>query len=138
MRKIYYEKITNFDSTNDIFTLYEDAGWTMYTKSFDNLINGFNKSLLVIGAFDDNKLVGLIRVVGDEHTIIYIQDLIVLKAYQRQKIATNLIDIVLNKYSNVRQIILMSDNDDSLIKFYNSNKFMQVEKYNAVSYMYVK
>ncbi len=138
MRKIYYEKITNFDSTNDIFTLYEDAGWTMYTKSFDNLINGFNKSLLVIGAFDDNKLVGLIRVIGDEHTIIYIQDLIVLKAYQRQKIATNLIDIVLNKYSNVRQIILMSDNDDSLIKFYNSNKFMQVEKYNAVSYMYVK
>ena len=138
MRKIYYEKITNFDSTNDIFTLYEDAGWTMYTKSFDNLINGFNKSLLVIGAFDDNKLVGLIRVVGDEHTIIYIQDLIVLKAYQRQKIATNLIDIVLNKYSNVRQIILMSDNDDSLIKFYNSNKFMQVQKYNAVSYMYVK
>lgn len=138
MRKIYYEKITNFDSTNDIFTLYEDAGWTMYTKSFDNLINGFNKSLLVIGAFDDNKLVGLIRVVGDEHTIIYIQDLIVLKAYQRQKIATNLIDIVLNKYSNVRQIILMSDNDDSLIKFYNSNKFIQVEKYNAVSYMYVK
>lgn len=138
MRKIYYEEMKDFDNTDDIFTLYEDAGWIMYTRNFDNLINGFKKSLLVIGAYDENKLVGLIRIVGDGCTIIYIQDLIVLKAYQRQKIATNLINNVLKRYSNVRQIILMSDNDDSLIKFYNSNKFMQVEKYNAVSYMYVK
>ena len=42
------------------------------------LKNAINNSLKVLTAWDDEKLVGLIRVIGDGYTIIYIQDILIL------------------------------------------------------------
>lgn len=137
MSKITYKKLDNFNEI-DILHLYTDAGWNNYTNDIQTLISAFKNSLIVYGAYDADQLVGIIRIVGDSLTIIYIQDLLVLKSHQRQGIATKLIDIIVSKYEKVRQICLMSDNDQNLIKFYNSNKFIQVHKLNAVSYLYQK
>lgn len=49
-------------------------------------------SFLAIGAYDHSQLVGLIRVVGDGLTFIYVQDLLVNSAYQRRGIGTKLIN----------------------------------------------
>lgn len=55
-------------------------------------------SLLVIGAYDDDRLVGMGRIVGDGAVICYVQDLIVVPEYQKKKIGsmvlTTLIDYV--------------------------------------------
>ena len=37
-----------------------------------------------MAAYDEDRLVGLIRVVGDGLTIVFIQDLLVYPQYQRQ------------------------------------------------------
>ena len=37
---------------------------------------GFNNSLLVLGAYEQDELLGIIRVVGDGATIILIQDIL--------------------------------------------------------------
>ncbi len=137
MSKIEYKIIKVFND-EDIEYIYKDAGWSNYTNDIPMLISAFENSLYVYGAYEDNKLVGLVRVVGDGLTIIYIQDLLVLKSYQRQGIATKLLQNILEKYKSVRQICLMSDNDNDLIQFYNFNNFIEVHKLNAESYLYYK
>ena len=83
MSKITYKKMFDFNQFQ-ILNLYNDAGWSNYTNDPDQLLLAFENSLLVYGAFHKDKLVGVIRIVGDAHTIIYIQDLLVLHAYQRK------------------------------------------------------
>lgn len=51
----------------EIMNLYEDAEWHTYTKDNNRLKNAIDNSLKVITAWDDNKLVGFIRVVGDDY-----------------------------------------------------------------------
>lgn len=137
MSKITYKQLTNFN-TNEIINLYADAQWTNYTNNPKKLIRAFENSLLIYAAYLHDQLVGLIRIIGDEETIIYVQDLLVLQNYQRQKIASNLLSIILNRYKDVRQVILLTDNQDSLKKFYASNGFKEVSNLNAVSFMYIQ
>lgn len=132
---IKYKEIKEFNQ-DEISKLYFDAGWSSYTNDLSLLMEAYKCSLNVYGAYSEGELVGIVRVVGDGLTIIYIQDLIVLKSHQRQGIATELLNHVLQKYKQVRQMCLMSDNDSKLVKFYNANNFIEVNRLSAVSYMY--
>lgn len=73
------KEITEY--TDKIGKLYEKVGWTNYTENIDKLKNGIRNSLLTLGAFDGEKLLGIIRIVGDKYTIIYIQDILVDPSY---------------------------------------------------------
>lgn len=59
----------------EILALYRSVGWTAYTDCPDTLRNGFDHSLLTLAARENDQLIGLIRTVGDGHTIVFIQDL---------------------------------------------------------------
>ena len=69
--------------------LYSDVGWTAYTKDLDLLQQALSQSLDVISGWDGERLVGLIRTVGDGLTILYIQDILVLNAYQNKGLRHN-------------------------------------------------
>src|SRR5699024_8916090 len=103
--------------------LYNDAEWYAYTNDLELLQQAINESVFVLTACDDNKLVGLISVVGDSITIIYIQDILVLKEYQYQGIATEILQHVLNKYEDVRQKLLLTDEAPNVRHFYEKNGF---------------
>lgn len=49
----------------EIARLYTEVGWTAYTDNLSILRKGFENSLLVLGAFENNELTGIIRVVGN-------------------------------------------------------------------------
>ena len=83
-------------------------------------MRGIANSLDVISAWDEEKLVGLIRTIGDKETIIYIQDILVLKEYKRQGIGRHLMEQILEKYQDVRQIILLTDSEPEQKYFYES------------------
>ncbi|EGF48524.1 GNAT family acetyltransferase protein [Lacticaseibacillus rhamnosus MTCC 5462] len=68
----------------DVLALYQAVGWNMYTRDPKKLERAIAQSLSVLGAYDGDQLVGLIRAVGDGETILFIQDLLVLPSYQRQ------------------------------------------------------
>lgn len=70
---IHYSENQTLNAEN-VKALYEDAQWTLYTKDMPRLMQAIDQSLSVITAWDRDRLVGLIRVVGDGLTIIYIQD----------------------------------------------------------------
>lgn len=81
------------------------------------------------------ELVGIIRVVGDGHSIIYIQDILVLPAYQRKGIGRLLLKNVLEKYSQVYQKVLLTDDQPKTKQFYESMGFRTADKFGCVGFV---
>ncbi|WP_300259008.1 GNAT family N-acetyltransferase [Clostridium sp.] len=119
----------------DILYLYNDVGWSSYTKDIESLIKAIKNSLKVVSVWDKDLLVGLIRVVGDGHSIIYIQDILILQKYQNRGIGKRLIEIILDKYKNVRQKVLLTDKEEKNILFYKKVGFSMAEEFCCVSFV---
>lgn len=133
MENIVYKRGLVFNR-KDIINLYEDAKWTEYLKDTDTLIKAIENSLEVVTAWDEDNLVGLIRIVGDGLTILYIQDILVLKAYKRQGIGSKLFDSAFNIYPNVRQKVLLTDDSEETRGFYESKGFISCDKGQVVAF----
>ena len=131
---IKYKETSAF-KLEQLVELYENVGWISYSNKPSELNEAIKNSLFNIGAFDGEELVGLIRVVGDNISIIYIQDILVKENYQRLGIGTNLLQLVLNRYNNVRQIVLMTDNTEKTKLFYKRNGMVPFEKFNGVGFI---
>ncbi|WP_455049326.1 GNAT family N-acetyltransferase [Granulicatella adiacens] len=130
--------VENPDVTvEDVLPLYEAVGWTNYTTKPEMLKAAFENSLHVIGAFNkDEKMIGVLRGVGDGASILFIQDILVYPEYQHQGIGTKLLQQTLEKYKNVYQIQLTTDNSMKTISFYESNGFTSLTSLNCVSFIY--
>lgn len=114
--------------------LYNDVEWYAYTQDLEVLQRAVEQSLEVISAWKCEELVGLIRIVGDGLTIIYIQDILVLNAYQNQGIATQLMQQVLKKYKNVRQKVLLTEEAPDVRHYYEKNGFQSCDKGSLVAF----
>jgi len=115
-------------SFDKVLSLHNDAGWIAYTSDRAIFERAINKSLYVLTAWSGEQLVGLVRAVGDAETIIYVQDILVLESYRRQGIGKQLLTKLLEQYSTVRQIVLMTDNINETISFYESCGLTRTEK----------
>ncbi|HAT4125069.1 TPA: GNAT family N-acetyltransferase [Clostridium perfringens] len=122
-------------NVEDILYLYNDVGWSSYTKDIDSLIKSIKNSLKVISVWDKDLLVGLIRVVGDGDSIIYIQDILILQKYQNRGIGKRLIEIILDKYKNVMQKVLLTDKEEKNILLYKKVGFSMAEEFGCVSFV---
>lgn len=114
--------------------LYNDVQWYAYTQDLEVLQQAIEHSLHVISAWKGEELVGIIRIVGDGLTIIYIQDILVLNTYQNQGIATQLMQQVLEKYNNVRQKVLLTEEAPDVRHFYEKNGFESCDKGSLVAF----
>ncbi|MFI3231257.1 MAG: GNAT family N-acetyltransferase [bacterium] len=136
MKKISIREYSNYNH-DEIIKLYKAVGWSNYYEKPEILKSGFENSLYVLGAYaDEGELVGIIRVVGDGYSIVYIQDILVLPDYQHKKIGSNLLLNVLEKYKNVYQINLSTDNTQKTVNFYKSLGFKDYSDINCVAFMY--
>ena len=120
---------------DEVFRLYSEVGWVAYTNDMAALREGYKNSLLVLAAYDNDELLGLIRVVGDGATIIFIQDILVFPSVQRQGVGSALLRAVLEKYSNVRQIELLTDNTEKTKAFYNAMGFREFSEIGCCGFM---
>lgn len=119
----------------EIVRLYASVGWTAYTDDVAALREGYKNSLLILGAFENEELLGIIRIVGDGYTIIFVQDILVFPENQRQGIGTALLREVLERYSDVRQIELATDNTPKTIEFYKSLGFSEFADIGCCGFM---
>ena len=121
----------------EVIPLYEAVGWTNYTQNPTMLKVAYENSLHILGALnEEGKLVGVLRAVGDGASILFIQDILVYPAYQHQGIGTKLLQQTLEKYKNVYQIQLATDDLKKTVSFYESNGFTSLTSLNCVSFMY--
>lgn len=127
-----------FDSSmiEEIKDIYKKESWNTYLRDDEKLIRAFDNSLYIMGAFDNCKLVGFIRCVGDGEHILVVQDLIVEPKYQQRGIGTYLFKTIMQKYSNVRMFMVVTDLEDIVDnKFYKSFNLKKLEDMNMVGYI---
>lgn len=143
-------------SESEILPLYAEVGWTNYTRKPNMLKEAYENSLLILAAYDieeqfgteteindsflgenENRIapVGILRAVGDGHSIIYIQDIIVLPSYQRNGIGRRLILSLLEGYKDVYQIVLMTEDIKKNVSFYESCGLSNVRKFGCTSFL---
>ena len=108
----------------EILPLYESVGWTNYTQKPQMLNEAYLQSLKCYAAYVGNKLVGIIRVVGDGASVVFVQDLLVYPQYHRQGIGTALLKKIMEEYNGVYQLHLLTENTEKTIAFYKSLGFL--------------
>ena len=116
----------------DVLHLYQAVGWTNYTNQPQMLEQALPHSLAVYLAFDGEKIVGLIRLVGDGFSSVLVQDLIVLPIYQRQGIGSALMKEALEDYKDAYQVQLVTDQTERTLGFYRSMGFEILSTYNCI------
>jgi GNAT superfamily N-acetyltransferase len=70
--------------------LRSEVSWAQLSPEQAQL--ALDRSLKIITAYDDDRPIGMGRIVGDGAVISYIQDLIVIPEYQKQHIGSHLIE----------------------------------------------
>ena len=120
---------------DEIRRLYSEVGWTAYTEDMPVLEQGYKNSMLILAAYENDELLGIIRTVGDGFTIVFIQDILVFPEKQRQGIGTALLKAVLDRFPNVRQIELATDNTPKTVAFYKSLGFSKFSEIGCCGFM---
>lgn len=132
---VYY-KTTSLIPVEQLIDLYASVGWSNYTNRPQQLEQAFHQSLFVMAAYDEDRLVGLIRVVGDGLTIVFIQDLLVYPHYQRQGIGRSLLQKTLERFKDVYQIQLATEQTDKNLAFYRELGFRRQEDFDCTGMIY--
>lgn len=120
---------------DEILRLYASVGWTAYTQRLETLRAGFEHSLLTLAAYEDGRLAGLIRTVGDGCTVVLIQDLLVSPEHQRKRIGSALVKAVLARFGGVRQIELLTDQTPRSAAFYRSQGFREASETGCLCFV---
>lgn len=128
-----YVSKKNIDLTQ-LVKLYDSVGWSAYTKNPEDLETAIHNSLQVVVAVKKDEIVGLIRVVGDGITIIYIQDLLVKPKFQQKGIGTQLVKTVLKNYQEVRQKVLLTEESPITRGFYEDCGFTSCDHGEEVAF----
>lgn len=120
---IQYKRTKKFDSTQ-LEQLFLSVGWQS-GKHPEKLVLAFRNSARVISAWDKDKLVGLIRGLDDGVWQATIDCLLVHAEYQRQGIASALIEIIKAEYKEMYYINVMPDEKKNVL-FYQKHGFMMM------------
>jgi len=115
--------------------LYEALGWVAYINEITDLQTLFIPCQLVYSAGKENFLVGIIRTVGGG---ISIQDLLVLAKYQKLGIGKKLLDYVLEKSQQIRQVVLITDGSNEnqyMLDRYKRQRFKKLETFELKGFL---
>lgn len=128
-------KVYDTFQLDEILNLYDSVGWSNYIKQKNILQQAYEQSLCTLAAYDNDKLVGIIRTVGDGLTIVFIQDILVLPEYQHRGIGTKLLQTMIENYKHVYMMELVTVNTEKTISFYQSVGFSSAEKLNCTTFI---
>ena len=82
--------VEDMRDVNIYLSLRKQVGWIKLDEN--QAQRALNNSVKVFTVYDDDKPIGMGRIVGDGAVICYIQDLIIIPEYQGKHIGSRLID----------------------------------------------
>lgn len=124
-------------SIDDVLHLYQAVGWTNYTNQPQMLEQSLSHSLATYLARDGEEIVGVVRLIGDGFSSVFVQDLIVLPSYQRQGIGSALMEKALGDFKDAYQVQLATDQTEKTLGFYRSLGFETLSTYDCTGMIWV-
>lgn len=133
---ITYKEFGN-SFVEQVMSIYHDEGWTVYSESeAAKVMRAFDKSLFILGAFEQEKLLGFIRCTGDGEFNVYVTDLIVDKSYRKQGIGKTLFKMAMERFKNIENFTLMTGlKGKENNTFYCSAGMTEFKEYGLVGYI---
>lgn len=103
--------------------LYDSVGWSAYTKDMESLRRAIQGSTWVYTCRTESRLIALVRVISDDATIMYLQDVLVDPEFHRKGIGRRLVNACLQRFHHVRQKVLLTDDAPEQHRFYQAVGF---------------
>ncbi len=114
-------------SLDDLLALYSSVGWTAYARDPQALALATKQSSFVWTARDESgELIGLVRGLTDDVSILWVQTILVAPSWQRRGVGRALMDAVLGRYAHVRQMALLTSDGPEQAAFYGSLGFQNI------------
>ncbi|MBR4162220.1 MAG: GNAT family N-acetyltransferase [Solobacterium sp.] len=126
---ITYKEIREFKE-EDLKQLFLSVNWES-GKYPDKLVKAMHNSTHVISAWDEERLVGLVRGLDNGVTVAFLHYLLVVPAYQGMHIGEELMHRILRYYDDLLYIKIMPS-DPKTIPFYEKFGFKQYDNYSAM------
>ena len=125
--KFYNIAKENNKNVQEFNLLYNAVGWGAYDENISK--KALDNTFYSISIYDEDKIIGYGRLIGDSICFMYIHDVMVLPEYQSKKIGTLIMNKLLQKINelkkenpNVRVYLGASKNKE---KFYEKFGFVR-------------
>jgi GNAT superfamily N-acetyltransferase len=108
-------KETRDISLESVVNLYKANGWSSADKPVQ-LHQGLRASHALVSAWDGDRLIGIGNTLSDGCLVVYYSHLLVDPKYHRRGIGTRLMMMLMEKYAEFHQHILVADRN--AVEFY--------------------
>lgn len=98
----------NIKNVQEFNFLYDAVGWGSYDENVSK--KALENTLYSVSIYDEDKIIGYGRLIGDTICFIYIHDVMVHPNYQSKKIGTMIMNQLLNKINEIKK-----ENPDVLV-----------------------
>ena len=127
--------IKRIPSNEDLQKLYLSVGWDVYVKNNEDMTVLLKNACYFVTVWNHDQLVGLTRIISDDHSIAYVQDILIDSGYQGNGIGSKLLNMIKERFNHVRQVVLMTDTSEKTINFYEKNELLSLDKYDCTAFM---
>ena len=91
----------NNKNVDEFNLLYDSVGWGTYDNEVTK--KALDNTFYSISVYDDNRIIGYGRLIGDTICFLYIQDIMVKPEYQGNKIGTLVMNKLLEKINQIKK-----------------------------------
>ena len=98
MNIIVKENVKNIEEFN---FLYDSVGWGHYEDIISKV--ALDNTLYSVSLYDEDKIIGYGRIIGDLACFLYIQDIMVRKEYQGNNVGSKIMTLLLKKIEDYKK-----------------------------------
>lgn len=91
----------NINNVTEFNLLYDSVGWGAYDKKITQ--KAMRNTYYSVSIYDDKKIIGYGRLIGDGICFMYIQDVMVIPEYQNRKIGTLIMEKLISKIKEIEK-----------------------------------
>ena len=91
----------NIKDVNEFNLLYDAVGWGSYDDEITK--RALDNTYYSVSIYDEDKIIGYGRLIGDTICFMYIQDVMVLPEYQGKKVGTLIMNKLLDKIHELQE-----------------------------------
>jgi GNAT superfamily N-acetyltransferase len=93
--------LENIDNVKEYNELYDLVGWGSYPEEISK--KALSNNIYSVSIYDNDKIIGYGRLIGDGIVFLYIHDIMVRPEYQGQGIGKTIMNKLLNKVDEIRK-----------------------------------
>ena len=90
----------NVNSIEEFNYLYDAVGWGSYDEKV--LEKSLANTMYSVSLYDDDKIIGYGRIIGDGICFLYIHDVMVIPKYQNKKVGSQVMNKLLEKVNQIK------------------------------------